>query len=45
MLWKSTNFIMMMLGAGGVAPVPPAPPAPVVGAMGNGGFILGLPVL
>jgi len=42
-LWKATNMIMLVIGAGGVAPAPV--PGPVAAAMGNGGMILGMPVL
>lgn len=41
-LWKSTNFIMNILGAGGVAP---PTGGPVAGALGNGGMILGMPAM
>ncbi len=43
LLWKATNLIMLVIGAGGGAPAPF--PGPVAGAIGSGGLILGMPVL
>jgi len=42
-LWKATNLIMLVIGMGGGAPAPF--PGPVVGGIGSGGLILGMPVL
>lgn len=39
-LWKSTNLISNIIGVGGVAP---PTGGPVVGAVGNGGMVLGVP--